>query len=427
MIENLMQSIRKWTGLSSEDIIDNEQPDTVFYTLADTIAFKKFVQTAMPKVFNLVPQTLNAFGQSLCKESPISQISTLENMISKLDFTIWAETIKTWVLILQNIQTENKQFLTDSLKPKFDALVENIDFADLKEALSQVSSDIDALSENINLLMWQYPAKLVLLFSIIPLAGNTACMIARNTFKHFNDVPPDILADILISLIKEIDMDLVSQLMDESAELARKLHTGAALIGEPGADALTQQVKSIVAKLSENINSTNVFKARQAIDHIKNGIWEAWFARLSGNYDILSQSISLWFDKTNQTIRQTSQLTAMLDDLPDNHFKQTIGSQCQELEMTEIAEILNQLVQLALRLEQLSPEALNAVLFQWIDALDTDAIGEISDKLASPLMQALAPIIQGIAPSLIHAFCDAMAGDEQFAIALRQLKKEFPL
>jgi hypothetical protein len=428
MIGNVMQSIRQWTGQSKKEISDQENTqkgNSWLEKIADTDSFRHVCTTIMPELLNTVPRTLNAIGQSFVKEKSSHQTAILSDLIQRLDFQKWAETIQTWIVLSHSLETENNQFVTQHLRPAISAFLNKIDFSDLKDLLTQASSDINALSETFNSMLWKYPAKMVLLCSIVPLAGNTSCMVARNTFKHFNHVPPDILADILISIIKEFDMKFFAQMLDESAELARKIHTGAALIGEPGADALSQQIRIMFEKLTENVNANNVFKAKQAIEHIKNSIWHAWFDNLSENEDKLSQTIHLWFEKKNQAIRQTCQITSVLDNIPDKHLSEIIGNQMHDLEMTEVAEIINQTIQLILRLEQIAPDALHSVLFQWMDSLDIEAIETMNEQLVAPLVSALAPVIQNIVPHLIHSFCDTIDTDEQLSSALKRFTEQY--
>ena len=45
---------------------------------------------------------------------------------------------------------------------------------------------------------------------------------------------PDLLADIVISFLKELDGAAVAELGNELTEIVRKIHTGSALLGEPG-------------------------------------------------------------------------------------------------------------------------------------------------------------------------------------------------
>jgi hypothetical protein len=427
MIGNAIQSIRQWTGLFNEKEKDQSECDTysLFEKIADTDSFRHVCSTLIPELFNTFPRAVNAIGQSFAKETALQQISVLSDLIQRLDFDKWAETIQTWILLSHSVETENNQFLTQNLRPAINAFLSKIDFSDLKDMLTQTSSDIYALSEVLNSMLWKYPAKMVLLCSIIPLAGNTTCMVARNTLKHFNDVPPDVLADILISIIKEFDTNIFAQMIDELAELARKIHTGAALIGEPGADALAQQIRRMYEKLIENVNTNNVFKAKQAIEQIKNSIWNVWFDRLSADADRCSQAIHLWFDHKNLAIRHASQIFSMLDNIPDEQLAEFIGNQMHDLEMTEVAEIINQIVQMILRLEQVAPDALHSVLFQWIESLDEMAIETMNEQLAEPLITALSPIIQKIVPHLIHSFCDTIDTDEQLMSALKRFSEKY--
>jgi hypothetical protein len=424
MIGYVMQSIRQWTG-AKEAISDNQTAQTWFEKLADTESFRHVCTSIMPELLNTVPRAVNVIGQSLAKETASQQTAILSNIFQRIDFDKWAETFQTWILLTHSVENENNHFLSQNLQPAISSFLKKIDFSDLKDMLTQTSSDINALSETLNAMLWKYPAKMVLLCSIIPLAGNTTCMIAKNTLKHFNEIPPDILADILISIIKEFDIKFFAQMLDEVAELARKIHTGAALIGEPGADALSQQIRISFEKLTENVDANNLFKAKQAIEKIKNSVWNAWFDSVSESEDRFSQVIKLWFDKKNQAIRQTSKITSILDDIPDHQLPDTIGNQIHDLEMTEVAEIINQIVQLVLRLDLAAPDALHSVLFQWLESLDSDAIASLNEQLASPLMTALAPIIQKIVPHLIISFCDTIDSDDQLVSALKRFSEQF--
>jgi len=426
MLENVIHSIRQWTGFANkEEINDNAKSHNWFEKIADTDSFRHVCTSILPELLNTVPQTFNAIGQSFSKENASEQSAILSDIFQRIDFEKWAESIQTWILLSHSVEKENNQFLSQNFQPAITSFLNKIDFSDLKDMLKQTTSDINALSETLNATLWKYPAKMVLLCSIIPLAGNTSCMVARNTLKHFNEVPPDVLADIVISIIKEFDITFFAQMLDELAELARKLNTGASLIGEPGADALSQQIRVMFKKLAENINTTNLFKAKMAIEQIKNSIWNAWFENMSENADWLSQTIHLWFNQKNQMIRQISQITSVLETLPDNQLNETIGNQFHDLEMTELSEIINQILQLLLRLEELTPDALNAVLFQWMESLDTDTIETLNEHLAADLMNALAPIIQKIAPPLIHSFCDIIDTDDDLSSALKRFCEQY--
>jgi len=427
MIGNVLNAMQQWIGLSKAAVSDNANSGTnsLFEKIADTDSFRHVCTSIIPELINTFPRALNAIGLSFAKESPSQQTAIFSDLFHRIDFNKWAESIQTWINLSCSVETENNQFLAQNLRPAINAFLSKIDYSDLKDLLTQASSDINALSETLNTMLWKYPAKMVLLCSIIPLAGNTSCMIARNTLKHFNEVPPDVLADIALSIIKEFDMKFFVQMIDELAELIRKIHTGAALIGEPGADALSQQIRLMYEKLADNVNTKNVFKAKQAISQMKNSLWDTWFSSIAENDERLSFAIKLWFGQKNQAFRQTCQTTSLLNDIPDDQLTEFIGDQIQDLEMTELAEIINQMVQLILRLDQMSPESLHSILFQWMESLDDEAIDIMNVQLAEPFMTALAPIIQRILPHLIHTFCETIDADEQLISALKHFSEQY--
>ena len=423
MFGYLTQSIISWTGNSdnlSQD--DTRQNSSIFESIADTVTFKKIYTAVVPELFNLVPQTLNVLGQNLEKRSPQDQAKYLSAFLKRLDIDKWADTIQTWLSISNKVNAFEKEFITQNFDQKIRSFIEKIDFADFKDFLQQTASDVNALSENVNNVLWDYPAKMVLLCSIIPLAGNTICLISKNALKHFNAVPPDALADIVISLIKELDIQVIARFLNESCELIRKLHTGSALIGEPGSDAFSQQVNRIFNTLTTNLDEKTVFKAKQAIQKIKNIFFEAYFNSITRDENQFANEIHLWFDKQNQKTKNLRQISEALDESPDDFISNTIGKQIKEIDITESTEVINIFLQLIERLNELQPETIQTVVLQWLNQLDIDSMETIVNELSPDIMKAMAPIIQNLAPPIINAFCESMEDNEQFTLAINRLK-----
>jgi hypothetical protein len=97
----------------------------------------------------------------------------------------------------------------------------------------------------INEELWRYPAKVVCILSMLPTLSNTALKGLRETAAPLNRMAPDLLADVVISLIRNVDAKEISGIVNELAELVRKIHTGSALIGEPGKPALPELFEKI--------------------------------------------------------------------------------------------------------------------------------------------------------------------------------------
>jgi hypothetical protein len=425
MIDYFMQSIRKFTGMTvQESQRETSEEKGLFEYILDTGTFRHLCTTVVPDLLNVVPQTLNALGQSLQKESDSDQTKDLSDLIQRLNIHKWVETFSTWLEISHTVQSENPHFLSQHLGRAVETFLMKIDFAVFKDVLKQSAEDMNALSENINSVLWNYPAKMVLLCSIIPLAGNTACLIARNTLKHFNAVPPDALTDIIISLIKEINIEQFSDLINESAELIRKIHTGSALIGEPGYDALTQQLNRIFGVLSSTLDKETLKKARQAIWKIKTAFRDARMDAITNDPEQLADTIHQWFVHHQQTMKNLNYFAEIVDNLPDELLSETIGNHIQDMDLSEGAETINIIVRQIFRLNKIDPEGFQTALFQWIDALDMNDLESLAEQLSPQAMEQVAPIIQRIGPPVINAFCDAMEKNEAFNMALHRLKNE---
>ena len=410
-------------------MVKQSQKDTpeergIFEYITDTDAFRHFYTILIPELLNVVPQTLNTIGQSIQKESASDQTNNLSELFQRVDMVKWAETISTWVSISNTVQSEKPNFLSQHLSPAVDALLTQIDFADLKDSFKQAAEDISVLSEKVNTVLWNYPAKMVLICSLIPLAGNTAFLIAKNTLKHFNAVPPDALADIMVSLIKEVNIDQLSTLIDEFTELVRKIHTGSALIGEPGYDAISQQISRIVDKLTSSLDKETLHKAKQSIRTIKTAIREARINAIKNDPELLSNTVHQYFDQMNQEMKNMAVVAEAIDDLPDAILSETIGNHIKDMDLTEGAEIINTVIQQIIRLNIMDPEGMQTSLFQWIDTVDIDLLETIAKQMVPQVLEHLMPIIQKISPPLINAFCDAMDKDESLELAIQRLKDE---
>ena len=109
-----------------------------------------------------------------------------------------------------------------------------IDFGEIKETVDGSAENITALAGMINEEMWQYPAKMVCLLSLLPALGNIVSAPSVKTIGPINNLAPDLLTDVILSLVRDIDGKSIGMLVNELCELVRKIHTGSALIGDTG-------------------------------------------------------------------------------------------------------------------------------------------------------------------------------------------------
>ena len=161
------------------------------------------------------------------------------------------------VRLVSHIHKTDPQFFTSTLEPGIQKWIQSVDFAELKEAVDGSGPDALAFVEMVNTVIWQYPSKVIGIFSLLPSFINVLAGSLNISLTKLNAVPPDLLTDIITSLMEEISAEEVSSVINELAEISRKLHTGSALLGEPGAprleNALTDKIEDIIAQVDSRI------------------------------------------------------------------------------------------------------------------------------------------------------------------------------
>jgi hypothetical protein len=74
-----------------------------------------------------------------------------------------------------------------------------------KDLADNSAHDAEAALQKINAVMWQYPAKAVCLVAIVPTMLNLFVFSLKEGAKQFNNISPDLLTDVMLSLMRHID------------------------------------------------------------------------------------------------------------------------------------------------------------------------------------------------------------------------------
>jgi len=210
---------------------------------------------------------------------------------SKLKMRMSANVEKIFDEVLSSKEkTENKIAgdldYAEILRPGFRKIIENIDFGELKETLDCSQDDIAAVVKMANEEMWQYPAKVVCLLSMLPSVANMTVSAVKETLTPINNLAPDLLGDVVLSLADEIDGKNIGLVINELCELVRKVHTGSVLLGEPGKPQSANTLSHLMQDTMSTININLLLKARASLSEIKE-------MSLQNLIDLLEQSPEL--------------------------------------------------------------------------------------------------------------------------------------
>lgn len=275
-----------------------------------------------------------------------------------------------------------------------------------------------------NDVLWEYPAKVVLLFSLVPTCINIlASSIVESTGK-LNDIPPDLLTDIIVSFLRELDGDVVIGLLNDSAEVVRKLHTGSALLGEAGAPLLPQVFKEKLNDVIEGTDPAVLWKARIAIAEFKAHFRRSVTESIGKDPKRLKLAMAKQPELVNLRIQSLNETFFQLDAMTDDAFVEASTAFLTGWDVQAAAEAINHFLRLTNRLWDQNPQASEELVTRFSNSVDDIELTSAIHRLIQNSGQDFRPIMRSVVPSIVTWICDVLnpEDDEYEADAARARK-----
>ncbi len=309
---------------------------------------------------------------------------------------------------LQAVHTEHPTALAEAIAPAVHSWVENTDFGALRDAADSMGSEVQALAAAINTILWRYPAKLVIALSFLPDLFNLAAISLNETLRRFNQASPDLVADITLSLVRSIDGETLGAVLNELNELIRKIHTGSALIGDPGRPRLQEDAQPLIGAALAGIDAATFRQARVTLAAERAALTESLQAALAEHPTLAAAGLQTLAARRNPAWRSGRRRLEALDDLPDETVGAALDEGLSDLDLQELGDIFNLAAVLVNRVTDLKPELIPALAGQLGDALDADAIETAAGVVLETAGPALRPVLRGLLPGAVALLCDAL-------------------
>ncbi|MBU2511052.1 hypothetical protein KJ966_06930 [bacterium] len=374
--------------------------------------FMKLLTGQIPNVIQGTIGLLETFFREFEKQSPELKIATLTNFANSLATAQTGEIFGSIVGLLKTVQTADKHFLPRLVESMVSNWITKVDFGELKELLETSQDSMIEAVKACNSLIWKYPAKLVILLSFVPFCSNTLLKSLTVILSGFNQAPPDLVADIVLSLIKEINPDDVSDSLNNLFELARKIETGSALVGDPGTPRLAADVSSLLTSVLSGLDETIMIKARLALlkdwDKIKFHLFETLFSEP----ERLHQHLSYRTARSNSRLQSLNQKLKVIEDLQDQEFDKLLQSMMTDLDKQELSEVVESSARLLERISLAQPDLLAAFSNQIVQQVDLVQLQEMVLNLGTGLEGAIKPLGRAILPRLVMGVCEILKPEE---------------
>ena len=326
---------------------------------------------------------------------------------------------------------ENENEVSKEARENFRLFIEAVDFGELKETLDRSSARSGPYIQMINEELWRYPAKVVCILSMLPALSNTALRGVRETTAPLNRMAPDLLADVVISLISNVDAKEISGIVNELAELVRKIHTGSALIGEPGRPALPELFEKLSSEITESVDLALFLKASLMLGEIRGQLNRAIAGAVNSSPELMKEKLGREFRKTALSATDLERtLDAVERGFSDEELEALISGGLSEIDFQELASTVSRFCEHTNRIYEINPDLIKGLLSQFFSALDSveaaETVGLIAGDIAESVKPAapvlLPPILKGIGDIITSARAE---NPEKMNEALDYLNRSF--
>jgi len=322
----------------------------------------------------------------------------------------------------------NPEGFAEALEHPIRKLIATIDFGELKEAMDSSEEAIVASVRMLNTAIWDYPAKFICLVSLLPTMVNIVLRSARETMTPLHAQAPDVLADVVFSLLRSLNGKAAGDLVNGLAEVVRQTHTGSALIGDQGLPQFGADLRVILVDFASALNPEVIMKARTALAEDMETIRNTWTETMAERPDLFLASLRQAAERRNPRIRATRREFDLLTDLPGEEVNEAISAGLMDMDTQELGETINTALRLLNSLRCTHPEAIPRVLDGVAATIDTDELKKTAAWIVPSAVAAVKPLSSAIMPSVIRGLSELLTpepGDDwdEMAAAIAQLNK----
>ena len=309
----------------------------------------------------------------------------------------------------------------DLLRGKLTAFLEAADFGELTDAAGNARERWLPLWEEALAVVWSYPSKVVSLLAALPPLVELAADVAARGLAPFNQLPPDMLVDVIASLIGDLDGKAVGALVNQGTELVRKIQVGSTLIGDPGRPALPRAVDRLMEAALDAVDLEALARARQSGSLLADAMAEKRVERLAQRPAWNIARFTADLNALPRLARVFSRQLVGWESLSDEELTQVVAAGLSDLDAGELAEACNRCLDLAGRVMEARPDFMPNLVGAFAEEIDMDAIvrclasASSSRETSNGFADLAAPLIHGLADRL------ETAPDSELAGALRRL------
>jgi len=326
--------------------------------------------------------------------------------------------------MFSEMNRENPQWLADALRPGLRRMLMSVDFGELKETAENSRGTMAAVVEMANDEIWHYPSKVVLLLSLLPEGLNLVANATKASLQKLNEVPPDLLTDIFLSLLLEMDAAAIAGLLNQLAEMARKIDTGSALLGEPGAPHLPKAMSDMLDKVAADLDWQAVWRGRLAAEEVKTSWEEARLKCLLRNPDDFHAEMIGRAKISNLRLNARNRRRMLLETEVHEGVAGGMAEQLAVFDTQLAADSVNRVLETFNQIWEREPELCADMCAQFCEAINVEELEMAAETVLQGSGEAFRTAARSAVPGLVTWVCDVLQPeDDDFEEAAAQARK----
>jgi hypothetical protein len=316
----------------------------------------------------------------------------------------------------------------ESLRPIVRNLIENIDFGDIKDAAGFHRENIGAAVMMINEELWRYPAKVICLLSLLPDIINMIVSATKESLVPANKLAPDLLADVIFSMVDDIDGKNIGLLINELSEIVRKLHTGSTLLGEPSKPQLPNVLNRLTSEAMSTVDINLLLKSKKLLAEIREVSLKAFINQLEQSPELSREIFQDQFLTIVAFIKNWSRKADAFERLfTEEEIAREFAIGMGEIDAQEVASTISMLCGIVNRVRSITSGVIRNTLSQAVNAIDAEEAGETVRWFTEDVVASLKPVASEVLPPIIRGIADLLRpdpnnGSEEMREALNYLR-----
>jgi hypothetical protein len=291
--------------------------------------------------------------------------------------------------------------------------LKNTDFGEIREMVESSEPFVLKTVEAFNEQLWKYPAKVGSILATLLAVVNTAIRSVRELLRPIEkNVGPDLLADLILSLLKGINAKEASNLYNSLCEFIRRLHTGNYLLAKAGKPLFQVYLTSLLQEALPNLDPVLIRKAKVALAEDKEAIAHALSDALTENPAYLIEMVSAYGSLKTPVIKGTSRKIRLYEEVDREALAEATSKGLSDLDTFELAEVINGFLRVLNRIHESRPEVFSNITRSIFDSVNAEEIKATSQWLIPELVDAARPILTASMPQLINGLCGILNPQE---------------